>query len=215
VTLEPLGDAAVVVTLGTELSEEVNDRVMSLAAALAADPISPHILDVVPAIASLVVHFDARHVRMQDVMDFVDRKTYPAYFSASTESLHEIPVSYGGDDGPDLDDVAAFAGIDSAEVIRRHAAVTYRVYMLGFVPGFAYLGQVDPLIAAPRRSTPRQQVPAGSVGIAGPQTGVYPQDSPGGWQIIGRTSTRMFDMAEGRSLLQPGDRVRFVPEARP
>lgn len=214
-TVQPLGDAAVVVTLGTELSEAINDRVMSLAAALRADPISPHIRDVVPAIASLVVHFDPRHVRIEDVMDSLDRKIYPAGFSVSVESLHEIPVSYGGANGPDLADVAAFAGVDAAEVIRRHAAVTYRVYMLGFVPGFAYLGQVDQSIAAPRRSTPRQQVPAGSVGIAGPQTGVYPQDSPGGWQIIGRTSSRMFDVAAGRSLLQPGDRVRFVPEARP
>jgi KipI family sensor histidine kinase inhibitor len=121
-------------------------------------------------------------------------------------------VRYGGAEGPDLNDVAAFAGVDAREVIERHAAATYRVYMLGFLPGFAYLGQVDRLIAAPRRSSPRQQVPAGSVGIAGLQTGVYPQDSPGGWQIIGRTDVQMFDVGAGASLLQPGDRVRFIEE---
>lgn len=212
--IQPLGDAAVVVTFGTELSDEANDRVMALAASLNAEPPSPHVRDIVPALASLVVHIDPTHARIEDVMDSLDTKIYPAYFSRPKTTIVEIPVRYGGAEGPDLDDVAAFAGVGADEVIRRHAAAVYRVYMLGFVPGFAYLGQVDRSIAAPRRSTPRQQVPAGSVGIAGLQTGVYPQDSPGGWQIIGRTSRRMFDAASGQTLLHPGDRVRFVPEAR-
>jgi KipI family sensor histidine kinase inhibitor len=122
-------------------------------------------------------------------------------------------VSYGGADGPDLDAVAAFAGCTPEEVVERHAGRTYRVYMLGFVPGFAYMGRVDPTIAAPRHRMPREKVPAGSVGIAGEQTGVYPMETPGGWQLVGRTRLQMFDASRERpSLLAPGDLVRFVPE---
>ena len=124
----------------------------------------------------------------------------------------QIPVVYGGGGGPDLDAVAGFAGCSPAEVVERHASTTYRVYMLGFVPGFAYLGRVDRLIAAPRHRVPRERVPAGSVGIAGEQTGVYPVETPGGWQLIGRTNLRMFDPdRHPASLLLPGDLVRFIP----
>ncbi|MEX2270876.1 MAG: 5-oxoprolinase subunit PxpB [Vicinamibacterales bacterium] len=226
-TIQALGDAAIVVTFGAEMSEAVNDRVMALAASLAAAPLSPHVRDIVPAIASLVVHVDPRHARVEELMAKLRERTkfYPVDFPRLTEPgkinrvefrevrVHDIPVRYGGEFGPDLADVAAFAGIDAAEVVRRHIAAAYRVYMLGFLPGFAYLGKVEPSIAAPRRSTPRQQVPAGSIGIAGPQTGIYPQESPGGWQLIGRTACRMFDASSGRSLLQPGDGVRFVLES--
>jgi inhibitor of KinA len=122
----------------------------------------------------------------------------------------EIPVCYGGDLGPDLGGIAEWAGLTVEDVIRAHAAVPYRVYMLGFLPGFAYLGAVDPRIAMPRRTTPRLRVPAGSVAIAGPQTGVYPADAPGGWHLIGRTPLTMFDVARTHpSLLAPGDRVEF------
>ena len=124
----------------------------------------------------------------------------------------EIPVRYGGEDGPDLPSLADWARCSPEEVIERHSSRIYRVYMLGFVPGFAYMGRVDARIAAPRRRVPRDRVPAGSVGIAGEQTGVYPIVTPGGWQLIGRTDTVMFDAARPRpSLLQPGDEVRFVP----
>lgn len=127
----------------------------------------------------------------------------------------EIPVRYGGEDGPDLDAVAEWAGCSPDEVIARHASREYRVYMLGFVGGFAYLGSVDPSIAAPRHRTPRERVPVGSVGIAGAQTGVYPLTTPGGWQIVGRTGVQMFDVARTPpNLLQPGNLVRFVPVSR-
>ncbi|HEX6322685.1 MAG TPA: 5-oxoprolinase subunit PxpB [Vicinamibacterales bacterium] len=216
----PLGDAAAVASLGDEFSEAVNDRVMALAASLRARPLPMPVRDVVPAIASLAVHVDPRRVRIEDLIDALAARAAgiargPAEGErARGATIHEIPVRYGGDEGPDLADVAAFAGLDAAGVIERHAGRVYRVYMLGFLPGFAYLGQVDPSIAAPRRSSPRLDVPAGSVGIAGRQTGVYPQVSPGGWQLIGRTTSSMFDAASGRSLLQPGDRVRFVMERR-
>lgn len=214
-----LGDAAVIVTFGETLSDAANDRVMALAASLRRDPLPHPVLDIVPAIASLAVHVDPFQVRIEDVFDRLQEraaKFFPDDFSrltaAESAAVHEIPVRYGGAYGPDLDDVARFAGITAADVVERHTTTVYRVFMLGFLPGFAYLGQVDPSIAAPRRSTPRQDVPAGSVGIAGRQTGVYPQKSPGGWQLIGWTDVSMFDVAAGRSLLQPGDRVRFVRE---
>ena len=216
----PLGDAAAVVSLGDAFSEAVNDRVMALAASLRERPLPMPVRDVVPAIASLAVHVDPRRVRIEDLIEALDARAgeiargQAASEDAGGAAIHEIPVRYGGDEGPDLADVAAFAGLDTAGVVERHAGRVYRVYMLGFLPGFAYLGQVDPSIAAPRRSSPRLDVPMGSVGIAGRQTGVYPQVSPGGWQIIGRTSSSMFDAASGRSLLQPGDRVRFVAERR-
>jgi KipI family sensor histidine kinase inhibitor len=123
-----------------------------------------------------------------------------------------IPVAYGGEDGPDLEALAAFAACDVETVVRRHAAVTYRVFMLGFLPGFPYMAAVDDSLAMPRRDSPRLRVAAGSVGIAGHQTGIYPSDSPGGWQIIGRTFERLFDPYRNpAALLRPGDRVRFVP----
>jgi KipI family sensor histidine kinase inhibitor len=126
----------------------------------------------------------------------------------------EIAVSYGGVDGPDLPAVAGAVGLPPEEVVRRHCAVTYRVFMLGFLPGFPYLGPVDPTIHVPRLAVPRTSVPAGSVGLAGSQTGIYPRASPGGWQIIGRTSDVLFDVARTPpARLAPGDRVRFVPRA--
>ncbi len=226
--VDALGDAAVVVTFDTALSEAANDRALALAADLRAAPLRGAVRDIVPAIASVVVHLDPRATRVEQVLDELRARastipkffpveyprsdSEPGIFNREQFRVHEIPVRYGGEAGPDLDDVAAFAGVSAPEVIARHAAALYRVYMLGFLPGFAYLGQVDPSIAAPRRSTPRQAVPAGSVGIAGRQTGVYPRTSPGGWQVIGRTTVSMFDAAAGRSLLEPGDRVRFVPE---
>jgi KipI family sensor histidine kinase inhibitor len=214
VDIRLLGDAAICLTLGNELSDEVNDRVMALAASLRDHPLSRHVRDIVPAMASVVVHLDPRHAEVGRLVDELRARLQaspPRPLAAGGARIHDIPVEYGGAAGPDLADVAAFAGADEAEVVRRHAAATYRVYMLGFLPGFAYLGRVEPSIAAPRRSAPRQRVPQGSVGIAGFQTGIYPQESPGGWQIIGRTSLRMFDQVSGRTLLQPGDRVRFVP----
>lgn len=124
----------------------------------------------------------------------------------------ELPVQYGGAEGPDIEAVARHAGLSVASLIERHAATEYTVYFLGFQPGFAYLGGLDPALATPRRKEPRVRVPAGSVGIGGEQTGVYPMSSPGGWQLIGRTSTVLFDPdRDPPSLLEPGDRVRFVP----
>jgi KipI family sensor histidine kinase inhibitor len=209
-TVQPLGDAAFVVTFARELSETANACAIALAASL--EVRRPEgVLDIVPAMASLTVHVapgQSADVFLSDLRRRAEAAVRDAR-AAEAPATHEIPVVYGGESGPDLDDVAAFAGCTPEDVVARHVSRVYRVYMLGFLPGFAYLGDVDPSIAAPRRAAPRQAVPAGSVGIAGAQTGVYPQASPGGWQIIGRTPLRMFDPASG-SRLRPGDRVRFV-----
>ena len=126
----------------------------------------------------------------------------------------EIPVAYGGAHGPDLADVAAHTGLAPAEVVRRHAGGEYVVYLLGFLPGFAFMGGLAPELATPRRTEPRLTVPARSVGIGGAQTGIYPLASPGGWQLIGRTALELFDpQAAEPTLLRPGDRVRFVVES--
>ena len=129
----------------------------------------------------------------------------------------EVPVCYGGELGPDLEDVARAVALSPAEVIARHSAPAYRVYLLGFTPGFPYLGGMDPRLACPRLSSPRVRVPAGSVAIAGAQTGVYSVESPGGWRLLGRTPLRLFDPDPGARrpfLLAPGDGLRFVPVDR-
>ena len=195
----------------------VNERAILLASRIRARQ-AHGVRDVAPGYSTLGVHFDPLHTDLAAL-----ERTIESEFAA-LESLEaiadrhviEIPVSYGGAGGPDLEAVAHFAGCSTAEVIARHSALTYRVYMLGFVPGFAYMGRVDQSIAAPRRRVPRERVPVGSVGIAGLQTGVYPVESPGGWQLIGRTATVMFAPNRDRpSLLAAGDVVRFVPVETP
>lgn len=127
---------------------------------------------------------------------------------------HEVPVRYGGDEGPDLEPLARARGLAPEEVVRLHASVEYYVYMIGFTPGFPYLGGLSEQLHHPRLSRPRVHVPAGSVGIGGPQTGIYPLDSPGGWHLIGRTDIVLFDAdRDPPALLEPGDRIRFVPSA--
>jgi inhibitor of KinA len=169
--------------------------------------------DIVPAYRSLTVYFDPLRT---DYVGLVDRLTSELDRDTSGPDagsrLLEIPVCYGGEHGPDLADVAAFARLSESEVVALHSAATYQVFMLGFLPGFAYLGSVDRRIAAPRRPEPRVRVPAGSVGVAGEQTGIYPSETPGGWQLIGRSPLKPFDLArEDPFLLKAGDRVRFRP----
>lgn len=212
--LHASGDSLVLVELDPRIAPEVNARAVALAAALRAARLAG-VRDVVPSYASVGVHVDPLSL---DV-GALERAVAEAWdlgpiAAAETGPIVEIPVCYGGEYGPDLAEVAAFAGCGADEVVRWHSETVYRVYMLGFLPGFAYLGAVDETIAMPRRPTPRPMVPAGSVGIAGRQTGVYPTESPGGWHLVGRTPWRMFDATRSRpSLLDAGDRVRFVPVA--
>jgi KipI family sensor histidine kinase inhibitor len=196
--LEPIIDA------------EVNARVISIAGAVRRMRIAG-VRDVISTYRSVAVHFDPLQTDQEVVAQALIRASEePAESPAAT--MIEVPVNYGGEDGPDLEDVASLSGLSPGEVIARHAGRTYRVFMLGFTPGFAYLGSVDERIAVPRRNNPRVRVRAGSVGLAGRQTGIYPHESPGGWQIIGVTSIEAFDPNRPvPALFAPGDHVRFVP----
>jgi inhibitor of KinA len=223
--LEPLGDQAILAVLGEGIDPAVNDRVHALAAAVRAAAL-PGLREVVPAYATLAVHYDPERWAGPGGTPYQALARELAGLWARTRAdgagtgrVVAIPVRYGGEWGPDLAEVAAHCGFSEEEVVRRHTEPEYRVFMLGFAPGFPYLGGLDPALATPRRATPRTRIPAGSVGIAGTQTGIYPLETPGGWQIIGRTSLRLFDPGLPEPCrLRPGDRLRFVaagPEERP
>jgi inhibitor of KinA len=159
------------------------------------------------------VYFDPMHVdpdRLEDEVAQAARA--PANARRSTGTIVDVPVCYGGDEGPDLGSVAAAAGVTEDEVVAIHSAATYRVYVVGFVPGFPYMAGVDPRLALPRRATPRTRVPAGSVAIAAGQTGIYPAETPGGWHLIGRTALKPYDATRPQPFaFRPGDRARFHP----
>jgi KipI family sensor histidine kinase inhibitor len=204
-------DHSLLVTFGDQISPEAHLQVRRLLHLLAGDP-PVGVVNLQPAYASLLVSYDPRRVGAEDVRTAVTGKVEAAGDAPLPDPRQvDIPVCYGGDSGPDLEEVAAACGLDPGEVVREHAAGDYVVYFLGFSPGFPYLGGLSPRIATPRRATPRKRVPAGSVAIGGSQTGIYPLASPGGWQLIGRTPLALFDA--GRTppaLLALGDRVRFV-----
>lgn len=211
--IRPAGDSAVLATLGAELSLEVNRRVHRLAQAIARRQL-PGIGEAVPGYATLLLHYDPLEYTYQELVDFIQGIDLNSENILETPRRVEIPVRYGDEFGPDLAHVAEVHGLSEAEVVRIHSGREYPVMLMGFTPGFPYLAGVDPAIVTPRLSTPRSLVPGGSVGIAGAQTGIYPVDSPGGWQIIGRTRLRLFDLAlDPPFLLAPGDVVVFVPLA--
>jgi inhibitor of KinA len=215
VRIVPAGDSALVLDLPPRIDPAVNAQAAALAAALR-DSWGSILRDVVVGYCTVTVFFDPLRVdarwlesEMRGVAASVDRG------GGDSGGQFEIPVCYDGDLAPDLEDVAAFGGCSPDEVVSLHLGGTYRVYLVGFVPGFAYLAEVDPRIAAPRRSTPRTAVPPGSVAIAGGQTGVYPAATPGGWNIIGRTPLKPYDLSRPEPcLLHTGDTVRFVRMSR-
>jgi inhibitor of KinA len=206
------GDTLLLVEFEQAIDPTVNQRVIGLANRLERR-LGSRVRDIVPAYCSVGIHFDPLVTDLAALERVVQEEaTHPSHADTADRAIVEIPVRYGGSDGPDLDAVAEWAGCTTADVIEWHSTRIYRVYMLGFVPGFSYMGRVDKRIAAPRRRVPRDRVPAGSVGIAGEQTGVYPIATPGGWQLVGRTDVVMFDPGRpSPSLLHPGDLVRFVP----
>lgn len=173
----------------------------------------PGIKDLIPSYRSLLIQYDPLRLSLEELENILDehlpgleRRVPPL------RNIIEIPVCYGGSFGPDLEGVADTHGLTPEEVIDLHSAVTYQVYMIGFTPGFPFLGGLDPRLHTPRKKTPREKVPAGSVGLADQQTGIYSLDSPGGWRLIGRTPVRLFDLSREKPLfLEAGDRVRFRP----
>jgi KipI family sensor histidine kinase inhibitor len=213
--IDRIGDAALLLTLADEVAPDVNDLVHRVVAELRPAGAASIGLGIpVPAYASVLVPFDP------DVTsEAAARATIRAALRRATDGppaapgpLVEIPVRYGGPDGPDLAEVAERTGRSEAEVVALHAGPEYRVYLVGFVPGFPYLGMLPAELHLARRATPRVRVPAGSVAIAGRQTGVYPFATPGGWHLLGRTATPIWDVRrDPPALLAPGDRVRFVP----
>ena len=216
----PLGDSALTVEFGNVISAELNEIAVALSDHLIRDPF-PGFIESVPAYSSTSIFYNVREVR-QNFPEF------PSAFSAVTNMTRlalkgldkggsagsrivKVPVHFNAGSGPDLGVVAEMSGLSPESVIEIFTGTVYRVFMLGFLPGFSYMGEVDERIATPRKSTPRAVVPKGSVGIAGRQTGIYSLASPGGWQIVGRTELEMFTPdAPSPCRLEPGDRVRFV-----
>lgn len=204
-----LSDSAILLHLGERIDPAVNRQVHLLAAALALDPL-PGFLECVPGYASLTVHYDPLALTHAQVCDWLESRINLSAETASRPvKTIEVPVTY---DGPDLDFVAEYCHLSPAEVIRLHASVSYTVYMMGFTPGFPYLGILPEALRVPRLDVPRIRVPAGSVALAGAQTGIYPVDSPGGWRLIGRAALTLFDpQREPPFLFAPGDEVRLMP----
>jgi KipI family sensor histidine kinase inhibitor len=206
--IAPLGDSAITIAFGDEISEELNDRAVAEALRISSARVAG-VCDVVPAYASLTIHYDPRRIVYSDLVSRLSAIGPQAEQSTPGAAVtHEIPVRY---DGEDLEDVAARCNLTVNEVIAIHTGREYRVFVLGFVPGFAYLGPLDPRLMLPRRDAPRKRVPAGSVAIAEAQTGVYPAETPGGWHLIGTTDALMFNPAGKKpALLSVGDHVRFI-----
>lgn len=205
------GDCALVVELGEAIDPGINDRVRALMQAIEVLE-ARGISDIVPSYRSLMIAYDPTLTCRDDLVEIVTRADGDLGQAGLVERrVVTLPTLYGGDHGPDLDYVAEHAGIEADRVVDLHSGIDYRVYMIGFAPGFPYLGGLPQQLATPRLATPRVRIPAGSVGIAESQTGVYPSSSPGGWRLIGRTPVRLFDPErDPPSLVVAGDYIRFA-----
>lgn len=210
------GDRSLMVYLGDAIDAGLNERVHALARTLKANS-HPALVEVTPSYHAVLVEYDPVRIRPEQVEELVRAAAGTAVPATVHGRTVTVPVCYGGETGPDLAAVAAHTGLTEADVVRLHTQADYRVYTVGFSPGFPYLGGLDPALETPRLANPRTVVPGGSVGIAGSQTGIYPAASPGGWQLIGRTPLQLFDpLRQPPALLEPGDTVRFTaisPEA--
>ncbi len=209
----PFGDAALVVEFGDTISLEINRRVVALDSAILKAEIRG-VEELVPTYRSLLVRYDPLKISYEQLVFRVrdlEENLKDSHVKMEGRKV-VVPVVYGGEYGPDLGHVAQFHGLTEEQVVRLHSEREYRVYMIGFVAGFPYLGEVADEIATPRLETPRLKVSAGSVGIAEKQTGIYPCEAPGGWQIIGRTPIRLFDpWQQPPTPLNSGDTVKFKP----
>jgi inhibitor of KinA len=205
------GDSALLVEFEAKIDPAINAHAIAVASSVDRAAIGG-VRDIVPTYRSVAIYFDPLRTDIQVLRETVERESRRRFEErAGTADAVRVPVCYGGDYGPDLDETASLKGISPEQLVEIHVGTVYTVFMLGFLPGFAYMGVLDDRIAAPRRRTPRTQVPKGSVGIAGRQTGVYPSNAPGGWQVIGRTPLDPFDLARPSPFLfKAGDRVQFV-----
>ncbi|MCY7437771.1 5-oxoprolinase subunit PxpB [Bacillus altitudinis] len=224
ITFHPLGDAAIVIQAGTDISEDIHECVKQLFSCIEQHPFEGYV-EAVQAFTNVTVFYEPYKVYQSAqlkqraispyewVKDYIENLLEDNWQEGNQvkRRIVDIPVCYGGELGPDLEEVARINDLTPEEVVRIHTSGTYLVYMIGFAPGFPFLGGLSEKIAAPRRQTPRMSIPKGSVGIAGKQTGVYPISTPGGWQLIGQTPLSLFrPNAERPSLLKAGDEVRFV-----
>ena len=206
------GDQVLVAEFGDRIDEAVNDQVHALAAKIEEQQI-PGIGEVVPTFRSLLIYYDSYQLSYREAADKIEELARNLKTEQKTKKrILKIPCCYGARFGPDLADMEQLTGLDRKEMIDIHSSVDYKVYMLGFLPGFAYLGGLDERIHVPRLKSPRLKISRGAVGIGGSQTGIYPMDSPGGWRLMGETPIDMYDPnREQPILVQAGDYIRFVP----
>lgn len=211
-TIKIAGDSSLLIEFGNVINPEVNAKVAATVSMIRDQHIEG-VVDMIPTYCSLLINYDVRIVRYEELRKRIEALlTTDIQGSARKKRVYEIPVCYGGEYGPDLAFIAENAGISEEEVIKIHTSTDYLIYMLGFLPGFTYLGGLDERIHTPRLSNPRLKIPAGSVGIGGSQTGIYPLDSPGGWQLMGKTPVKTYDpMREVPILVEAGEYIRFVP----
>jgi inhibitor of KinA len=209
----PLGDSALLVQLGEEIDLRINQRIHSLAILINASPLEG-VIETVPAYATLLLHYNPLVLSYTQLRKWIRAKLNQLEDASSRKPREiEVPVQYGGEYGKDLQFVADYHHLHVEDIIRIHSERSYTIYMMGFTPGFPYMGKLDETIVTPRLEAPRTRVPAGTVAIAGSQTGIYSIDSPGGWRLLGHTSVRLFDAeSESPFLFAPGDQVRFIVE---
>lgn len=209
----PLGDSSVLMQLGDEIEFNVNQRVHALAKLIEASNIDG-VVETVPAYAALLVHYDPLLLSFSQIKNFLRYKLSQAEETVSRKPRQiDVPIRYGGEYGVDLESVAHHLHLSVEEVIRIHSGKIYTVYMMGFTPGYPYMGKLESALVMPRLETPRTRIPAGTVAIAGSQTGIYSVESPGGWNLIGWTPLRLFDPeSDSPFLFSPGDEVKFVVE---
>ena len=206
------GDSSVLIEFPQEISPRINSKISATVRLLKSQQ-TQGVIDIIPAFCSLLINYDPRVISFDDLktrLEILVKMDVKA--GEEKKKVYEIPVCYGGEYGPDLENIAEHAGLSVEEVIKIHSSRDYLIYMLGFLPGFSYLGGLDERIHTPRLANPRIKISAGSVGIGGSQTGIYPLDSPGGWQLMGMTPVKTYDPErEVPILVEAGDYIRFVP----
>lgn len=207
----PSADTAITVEFGDRIDRALNERVLRLSTSLRAEKL-PGVIETLPTLRSLMVHYDPLATDGAAVIATIERLLDDSHHAATQSKLWRIPACYAASHAPDLIDVAQRTGLDADEVVRLHSGTRFQVYMIGFSPGFPYMGDLPEALVLPRRTDPRVRVPAGSIAIAAGMTSIYPVQSPGGWHLIGATPVRLFDLSWPRpALLSPGDQVSFEP----